>query len=158
MTKPSRSSAGTEGSSSGDGAVSPDRAMGASREASVGRSEDSLPAGAAGVQDLMAGLPEDQLLSMVLEVVSARSPGLLDRIARMRKDVSIVDSLVQRRKERGLTQAQVAERMGTTQPAVAKFEATLHDPRWSTVEKYAKAVDAELRVAQASVMHESQAS
>ena len=41
------------------------------------------------------------------------------------------------RTEAGLTQAELAERMGTTQSAVARLETTAMDAKISTVERYA---------------------
>ncbi|KGS39113.1 helix-turn-helix family protein [Burkholderia pseudomallei MSHR5613] len=47
------------------------------------------------------------------------------------------------RQEAGLTQAQVAERMGTTASAVSRLEASLsserHSPSFATLRKYAAA-------------------
>ncbi|MGH7919595.1 MAG: helix-turn-helix domain-containing protein [Candidatus Dormibacteraceae bacterium] len=39
-----------------------------------------------------------------------------------------------------MTQARLAARMKTTQPAIARFEAGDSDPRLSTVARYAEAV------------------
>lgn len=50
------------------------------------------------------------------------------------------------RRRRGLSQAQVAERIGTTQSAVARLEAEQSDPRLSTVQRYAEAVGAKIEI------------
>ncbi|GAA1860849.1 hypothetical protein GCM10009715_05390 [Paeniglutamicibacter psychrophenolicus] len=50
--------------------------------------------------------------------------------------------LVGFRREAGLSQGEVAERMGVTQQAVSKFEAYDADPRLSTLRRYANAVGA----------------
>lgn len=52
-----------------------------------------------------------------------------------------VDLLVDLRKDRHLTQKQVAERMGVGQPTVAGFENEGSDPRLSTLQRYARAVE-----------------
>lgn len=57
----------------------------------------------------------------------------------------LVAELVARRRAAGLSQHEVAERMGTSQPAVARLEAGQVDARMSTVHRYAAAVGAELR-------------
>src|SRR5450830_729752 len=49
-------------------------------------------------------------------------------------------ALIQARHEQGLTQQEVADRMGVTQPTVAGFERYDNDPRLSTVRRYAHAV------------------
>jgi predicted transcriptional regulator len=54
--------------------------------------------------------------------------------------------LVAMRRAAGLSQAEVAERMGTSQPAVARLEAGNVDVRLSTLERYAAAVGGRLRL------------
>lgn len=60
-------------------------------------------------------------------------------------DMRMLDKLVQIRRERGLTQAQVGAIMGVSQPTVAEFEATGSNPRLSTIRRYAQAVEALVR-------------
>jgi transcriptional regulator with XRE-family HTH domain len=57
----------------------------------------------------------------------------------------LVDTLVEMRAEQGITQADLAGRMQTTQSAVSKFERAGGDPRLSTLQRYARAVNARLR-------------
>ena len=45
------------------------------------------------------------------------------------------------RRERGLSQTEIAARMGTSQSAVARLERGELDARLSTVERYAAALD-----------------
>jgi transcriptional regulator with XRE-family HTH domain len=58
--------------------------------------------------------------------------------------------LLRARKEAGLTQAEVAERMGTKTSAVARLEAgggsQKHSPSIATLEKYAEAVGHRLEI------------
>ena len=54
-------------------------------------------------------------------------------------------SLVEARKEAGLSQVQVAERMATSQPNVSAFERYDANPTLSTIRRYALAVGAHLR-------------
>jgi len=56
-----------------------------------------------------------------------------------------LERLVQTRREMGISQADLAARMGTTQPALARLEGSPGDPRLSTVERYARALTDELR-------------
>ena len=62
-----------------------------------------------------------------------------------------LDALLHARKEAGLTQGQVAERMGTTASAVARLEGSLisekHSPSLATLRRYAKACGKTLRIA-----------
>lgn len=65
-------------------------------------------------------------------------------------EYAILDEMLSARKKAGLTQAQVAERMGTQAPAVARLENSLdsgkHSPSIETLRKYAKALGKRLEV------------
>ncbi|MFF1903189.1 helix-turn-helix domain-containing protein [Kitasatospora sp. NPDC058218] len=56
----------------------------------------------------------------------------------------LVETLVVARKKRGLTQRDVAELMGTSQSTISEFERAGGDARYSTLQRYARAVDARL--------------
>lgn len=62
----------------------------------------------------------------------------------------LFDELLKARKEAGLTQADVADRMGTKTSAVARLEAgggsKKHSPSVATLRKYAEAVGCELEI------------
>jgi len=62
----------------------------------------------------------------------------------------ILDQILAARKEAGLTQAQVAARMGTQTPAVARLESALatgkHSPSLSTLKRYARALGKRVEV------------
>jgi DNA-binding XRE family transcriptional regulator len=62
----------------------------------------------------------------------------------------ILDQILAARREAGLTQAQVAERMGTQTPAVARLESALatgkHSPSLSTLKRYARALGKRVEV------------
>lgn len=58
--------------------------------------------------------------------------------ARARRDADrLVRQLAELRRQRGFTQAEVAQTMGTTQPYIARLEAGRSDPRVSTLLRYA---------------------
>ncbi|MHB8246605.1 MAG: helix-turn-helix domain-containing protein [Acidimicrobiales bacterium] len=59
---------------------------------------------------------------------------------------SVVGDLVAERVARGLTQTEVAARMGTSQSAVARLETGEADVRLSTLERYAAALDRSLEM------------
>lgn len=60
--------------------------------------------------------------------------------------VELIECLVSLRKRAGLTQGEVAARMGVRQSTVSGFETEGSDPRLSTIQRYARAVEAECRV------------
>lgn len=73
-----------------------------------------------------------------------RRPGVRAELERIeREEAVLLDALLKARQDAGLTQAQVAERMGTQAPAVARLERSLatgkHSPSIATVRKYVKA-------------------
>lgn len=50
------------------------------------------------------------------------------------------------RKVKGLTQEELAARIGTRQPIIARLEAGAHVPTWRTLDRVAKALDAKVDV------------
>jgi predicted transcriptional regulator len=69
-------------------------------------------------------------------------PGFREMAARRHE---LVSELEERRLSLGLTQTDVAARMGTSQSAVARLESGEADIRLSTLERYAAALSHELR-------------
>lgn len=81
----------------------------------------------------------EQLVKKLLE-----RPGVKTEVERLeREESALLDALLKARQEAGLTQAQVAERMGTQAPAVARLERALatgkHSPSVATLRRYVKA-------------------
>lgn len=66
-------------------------------------------------------------------------------IEQLEADEQLLRDLVAWRNAQRLTQAEVGQRMGVTQPAVAAFERADADPKLSTVRRYALAVGALVR-------------
>ena len=86
----------------------------------------------------------DQVVAKLL-----RRPGVRKEVDRIeREEGELLDQLLKARHDAGLTQAQVAERMGTQAPAVARLERSLttgkHSPSLATLRKYAHACGREL--------------
>lgn len=81
----------------------------------------------------------DQVVQKLL-----RRPGVRAEMQRLeREEFTLLDALLKARHDAGLTQAQVAERMGTQAPSVARLERSLangkHSPSVATLRKYVKA-------------------
>lgn len=73
-----------------------------------------------------------------------RRTGVRAEVGRIEnEESSLLDELLKARQEAGLTQAQLAERMGTQAPAIARLESSLatgkHSPSVATLRKYVKA-------------------
>ena len=73
-----------------------------------------------------------------------RRPGVRAEVERIEREEGVLlDALLKARQQAGLTQAQIAERMGTQAPAIARLERALatgkHSPSIATVRKYVTA-------------------
>ena len=78
-----------------------------------------------------------------------RRPAVRAEVERIeREEGELLDALLKARHEAGLSQAQVAERMGTHAPAIARLERSLatgkHSPSLETLRKYADACGKQL--------------
>jgi transcriptional regulator with XRE-family HTH domain len=69
-------------------------------------------------------------------------PDVREAYDALRAEFAFLDEVLKARAEAGLTQAQLAERVGTTQSAIARLEsgALKHSPSIATLQKYAKAL------------------
>jgi DNA-binding XRE family transcriptional regulator len=92
-------------------------------------------AGAAEASETGAGQPPLPMLPGFREIALRRMAGERRRL---------VAELAVQRQSAGLSQTQVAARMGTSQSAVARIEAGDADVRASTLERYAAAVGSHL--------------
>ena len=86
----------------------------------------------------------DQIVKALL-----RRPAVRPEVERIeREEGELLDALLKARHEAGLSQAQVAERMGTHAPAIARLERSLatgkHSPSLATLRKYADACGKQL--------------
>jgi len=91
-------------------------------------------------------LKHDELRAKML-----KNPAVRKEYERLEKEeFALLDLLLEARREAGLTQAQVAERMGTQAPAVARLERALasgkHSPSVATIRKYLAACGKQLVV------------
>ncbi len=66
----------------------------------------------------------------------------------LKDEFNLLDQFLKACAKRGLTQAQVAEKIGTTQSAVARLESGRgkHSPSLATLSRYAKALGCRLEV------------
>lgn len=75
-----------------------------------------------------------------------KDPAFVAAYAEADAEYSVLETMLKARIEAGLTQAEVAERAGTTQSAIARLEGGAVSPTVDTLRKYAKAVGKRLRV------------
>jgi transcriptional regulator with XRE-family HTH domain len=85
-----------------------------------------------------------------LRQTALKKPAVKAAYEALGPEFELLRQMVKARHEAGLTQAQVAERMGTKPPAVARLESSLssgeHSPSLATLRKYAEAVGCRLEI------------
>src|SRR5215469_5202143 len=85
---------------------------------------------------------EDEAVQPGVPVLPGFREMALRRMATER--AGLLRDLLERRRASGLSQTEVAARMGTSQSAVARLEAGASDVRASTLERYAAAIGSEI--------------
>ena len=109
--------------------------QGSSRETSEAAAAAEVPESDPGL-----GLP---VMPGFREMALRRMPD--ERAARMAEDrTRLVRELAEQRQAAGLSQTEIAARMGTSQSAVARLESGTGDVRASTLERYAAAVGGQI--------------
>ena len=71
-----------------------------------------------------------------------KDPKFRTAYKRIGPEMELAFTLAEARRKAGLTQAELAVRMGTSQAAVARIESGRSAPKWSTIERYARGVGA----------------
>jgi ribosome-binding protein aMBF1 (putative translation factor) len=94
-------------------------------------------------------MPDDTHNKMIAEWM--KDPAFKAEYDRLnREEYALLDEILKARRETGLSQAEIARRMGTKAPAIARLEAALasgkHSPSIATLRKYAKALGKQLDV------------
>lgn len=80
------------------------------------------------------------------ELLFDEYPEVREEYERMRPRFDAVSQLIAMRNEAGLTQAELAERMGRRQSVVSAIESGRREPRLSTLSAAARAMGHELRI------------
>ncbi len=69
---------------------------------------------------------------------------------RLEPEFTLLREMLRARNKAGLSQAQIAEKMGTKSPAITRLESSLssgkHSPSLATIKKYLEAVDCRLEI------------
>ena len=100
-------------------------------------------------------IPKDTFKPVRLDIETAlakakRNPEFVKAWDSLEEEYAALDALLTARKIAGLTQEQLAQRMGTTKSAISRLEASLrndkHSPSFATLKKYAHACGKKLVV------------
>ena len=77
-----------------------------------------------------------------------KRPGVRKAYDALEDEFAFLDEVLKARAEAGLTQAEVAARVGTTQSAIARLEsgARKHSPSIATLQRYARALGYRLEI------------
>jgi ribosome-binding protein aMBF1 (putative translation factor) len=75
-----------------------------------------------------------------------KDPEFVREYDALEEEFILARALIEARSKAGLTQAEVAQRMGTTQSVVARLEGGRSRPSTSTLTKFAKATGTKLKV------------
>lgn len=76
-----------------------------------------------------------------------KNPAVKAEYDKLEAEFALANELIGARAKAKLSQAEVARRMGTSQSAVARMESGRKMPSTSSLQKYARAVGRELRIA-----------
>ena len=75
-----------------------------------------------------------------------KDPAAQKAYADLELEFSIIDQIIKLRAKNGLSQKDLAERMGTMQPSLARFESGRYNPTVAFLEKLAKALNSKLEI------------
>ena len=85
-----------------------------------------------------------------LKKAALRKPAVRAEYEALGPEFELLRQILNARSKAGLSQADVAERMGTHAPAITRLEAALssgkHSPSVDTLKRYARAVGCELQI------------
>ncbi|MDZ4791365.1 MAG: helix-turn-helix transcriptional regulator [Hyphomicrobiales bacterium] len=73
-------------------------------------------------------------------------PGFVEAYDALEEEFSLAAALIDARARSELSQEEIAERMGTSQPAVARLESGKANPSLATLRRYAKATGTKLKI------------
>ncbi len=85
-----------------------------------------------------------------LKSKALKRKGVKNEYDTLEPEFALLHGLLKARQKAGLSQAEVAERMGTKAPAVTRLESSLssgkHSPSIATIKKYANALNCRLEI------------
>ena len=91
-----------------------------------------------------------------LKNIALKKPAVQKEYKALEPEFTLLKEMLRARKKVGLSQAQIAERMGTKSPSITRLESSLssgkHSPSLATIKKYAEALGCHLEI---KIVHNS---
>jgi len=85
-----------------------------------------------------------------LKEKALKKPSVREEYEALEPEFNLLREMLKARNDAGLSQADIAERMGTKPPAITRLESSLtsgrHSPSIATLKKYAEAVGCHLEI------------
>jgi transcriptional regulator with XRE-family HTH domain len=83
-----------------------------------------------------------------LRAKALANPAVKCEFERVSAEFAVLDEFLKIRAAKGLTQNQIAEKIGTTQSVIARLESgkSKHSPSIATLSRYAQALDCQLEI------------
>ena len=83
-----------------------------------------------------------------LRAKALANPAVKAEFESVRPEYEVLDEFLKIRASKGLTQSQIAEKIGTTQSVIARLESgkSKHSPSIATLSRYAEALDCQLEI------------
>ncbi len=75
-----------------------------------------------------------------------KNPAFRQEYENLEPEYQLVKAIVERRKLKGMTQAELARRIGTRQSAIARLESGTYNPSLRFLKKVAKALGAKIEI------------
>ena len=75
-----------------------------------------------------------------------KNPAYVAAQKALEEELALAEALIRARTRAGLTQVELAARMGTTQPAIARLEGGRIKPTTKTLERFAEATGTRLKI------------
>lgn len=85
-------------------------------------------------------------MSTLNELLAKQSPETLAKIVDRAEEIRREITLAKIREELNLSQTELAQSLGVSQPSIAKLENVENDPKLSTLKRYIKALGGELSI------------
>ncbi len=103
------------------------------------------------VEDFVIGLPDGEIMKHAdLKKKALQRPGVKTEYEALSSEFELLRQMLSARTKAGMTQAEVASRMGTHAPAITRMESALgsgkHSPSLDTLKRYAEAVGCDLQI------------